>query len=61
MPFKEISDLNKKQALRTYSAEYFKKNKIHTFFFFTSFICLGNTFFFTIFKKFFLLKKGLTW
>lgn len=35
MPFKEISDLNKKQPLRIYSAEYFKKNKIkHTIFFY---------------------------
>lgn len=41
MSSKEISDLNKKQTLRIYSAEYFKKNKIiHTIF-----ICLGNTFF----------------
>lgn len=46
MPFKEISDLNKKQSLRIYSAEYFKKNKIkHTIFFLLhGFICLGNTF-----------------
>ena len=45
MPFKGISDLNKKQPLRIYSAEYFKKNKIkHTFFLLHGFICLGNTF-----------------
>lgn len=57
MPFKEISDLNKKQPLRIYSAEYFKKNKIkHTIFFITWFHLLRKHIF-TFFKKFFLLKK----